>query len=211
MHRIAPPWHAPALLATCPTLLEIRELPKVVHDIEVADLREPCSHAWNYVSTVSPWIGKLKGKLTFHHLSPCSQTLLPMCLPLEQVARVECVRAQLKDTTQLSWRGRRPEPELLHQRRLLAGDELLKLAVELGELGVILDRVKRSMVAGITLVLPDVDCSIALSAVHQSHHISKVSTHQNYHNLPPRSSSCRPDAPCSPPYWPCVDTTRRRA
>ena len=79
---------------------------------------------------------------TFHHFSPCCQPFLPVRFPLEQIARMECVRAQLKDTAQLTGRRCRPEPKLLHERYLLVGDERLKLCVEGIELGVVLDSVK---------------------------------------------------------------------
>lgn len=68
------------------------------------------------------------------------------------------VRSQLEDTAELTWWRGRPETELLHERRLLAGDERLELGVEGWEVGVILDGVERGVVAGVALVLPDVDC-----------------------------------------------------
>lgn len=79
-----------------------------------------------------------------------------MVLPLEQVAGVEGVGPQLEDAAELARRGGGPEAELLHQAVALGADELLELAVELGELRVVLDGVEGLVVAGVALVLPDV-------------------------------------------------------
>lgn len=69
---------------------------------------------------------------------------------------MESVRTQLKDTAQLARSSGWPERELLHQRSLLGVDKRLELAVEFGELGMVLDIVQRLMVALVALVLPDV-------------------------------------------------------
>lgn len=76
---------------------------------------------------------------------------------------MECVSPQLKHASELSRRGGRPEAELLHEAGALRLDELLELAVEFSEFGVVRDRVERLVVAGVTLVLPDVDESIAVA------------------------------------------------
>lgn len=100
---------------------------------------------------------------TLHNLSPRREALLPVRLPLQQVTRMQRVGSQLKDTAELTrWRSR-PEAELLHEGRLLAGDERLELGVESRKVGVVLDRVERGVVAGVALVLPDVDCSSKVS------------------------------------------------
>lgn len=80
-----------------------------------------------------------------------------MRLPLEQVARVQSVGSQLEDAAKLPRRAGWPEAELLHQRSLLALDQLLQLLVELGELWVVLNAVQGRVVASVALVLPDVD------------------------------------------------------
>lgn len=98
------------------------------------------------------------GTHTFHDLPPCRETLLPVRLPLEQVSRVQSVAPELEDAAELAGRGGGPEAEFLHQARALGVDEGLELAVELGELGVVLDAVDGGVVAGVALVLPDVDC-----------------------------------------------------
>ena len=51
----------------------------------------------------------------------------------------------------------------MHETGALRLDELLQLAVEFGEFGVVRDRIERLVVAGVTLVLPDVDESIAVT------------------------------------------------
>lgn len=91
-----------------------------------------------------------------------------MRLPLQQVARVQRVAPQLEDTAQLP-RGRSgPEAELLHQTCPLTNNQLLQFAIELGELGVVLDVVDRLVVAGVTLVLPDVDCRTSVWFINES-------------------------------------------
>ena len=100
---------------------------------------------------------------TFHDLLPRLQALTPVVLPLEQIARMECVSPQLKHTSKLSRRSSRPEAELLHEAGALRLDELLQLAVEFGKFRVVRDRIERLVVAGVTLVLPDVDESIAVA------------------------------------------------
>lgn len=74
---------------------------------------------------------------TFHNLLPRLQALTPVVLPLEQIARMQCVSPQLKHASELSRRGGRPEAELLHEAGALRLDELLELAVELGKFGVV--------------------------------------------------------------------------
>jgi len=86
-----------------------------------------------------------------------------MVLPLEQIARMERVSPQFKHASELSRRGGWPEAELLHEAGLLRLDKLLELAVEFGELGVLLDLVERLMVAVVALVLPDVDEGVAVA------------------------------------------------
>lgn len=99
----------------------------------------------------------------FHDLLPRLQALTPVVLPLEQIARVKCVSPQLEHASELSRRGGRPEAELLHETGALRLDELLKLVVELGEVGVALNCVERLVVAGVALVLPDVDEGVAVT------------------------------------------------
>lgn len=86
-----------------------------------------------------------------------------MVLPLEQIARVQCVSPQLEHTSQLSRRGGRPEAELLHEAGALRLDEFLELVIEFGEFGVVLNIVERLVVARVALVFPDVDESVAVT------------------------------------------------
>lgn len=51
----------------------------------------------------------------------------------------------------------------MHEAGALRLDEFLELAVEFCELRVVRDRVERLVVAGVALVLPDVDESIAVA------------------------------------------------
>lgn len=139
VHRVGPALYAPALLTANLALLEVGKLPQVVHRVEVANLHKPRAHA-------------------LHDLAPRLEPAPPVRLPLEQVAGVQRVRAQLKEAAEVA-RGRGgPEAELLHQRAVLVADERAQLLVELGVLGVVRDGVERGVVALVALVLPDVDC-----------------------------------------------------
>jgi len=69
MHRITPPLHAPALLSPDLALLQIRELPEMVHGIQLADLHEPRTD-------------------TFHYFSSGAETTTPVCFPFKEIAGV---------------------------------------------------------------------------------------------------------------------------
>lgn len=144
VHRLAPARHTPALLSARTSFFEIGELPQVVDGVEVSDLHEPGTH-------------------TLHDFFPGTQTSAPVCLPFQEVARVQGVGTELKDTAKLARSSRGPEGEFLHQRRLLRVDQRLELAVEFGEVGVVLNGVERSVVSFVTLVLPDVNCDRPIS------------------------------------------------
>jgi hypothetical protein len=75
---------------------------------------------------------------------------------------VQRVRAQLEEAAQLARRRRRPEAELLHERRALAADQAAQLLVEVGELRVARDGVERGVEALVALVFPDVDYKYVL-------------------------------------------------
>ena len=139
MHRIGPALDAPALLAANLALLEVGKLPQVVYRIEVTDLDEPGADA-------------------LHDLPSGLETPAPVRLPLEEVSRVQRVRAELEQTAELAGRRGGPEAELLHQRAVLPADQAPKLAIKLGELGVLCDGVERGVVALVALVFPDMDC-----------------------------------------------------
>src|SRR3954469_11117586 len=61
---ISPALNTPTLLSSSLSLLQIRELPKMVHCVQISNLYKPCSHS-------------------FHSFSACLKTTSPMCLPLE--------------------------------------------------------------------------------------------------------------------------------
>jgi hypothetical protein len=133
---------------------------------------------------------------TLHDLLPRLQALTPVVFPLKQVTRVQRISPQLKHTAELSWRCRRPEAEFLHKTCALRFDELLQLVVELGKLGVVLDRVKGLVVAGVALVFPDVHKGVAVAhfstpGANEVHLGRKVSSLKTAY-LP----AC-PDIPCS--------------
>lgn len=138
MDRLGPPLDTPTLLPTDLALLEVGELPEMMDCVKVADLHEPSTHA-------------------LHDLASGLEAPTPVCLPLEQVAWVQCVRSELKETTELAWRGRRPEGKLLHERRVFRLDQAPKLAVEGGIFWMFRDGVHGGMVALVALVFPDVD------------------------------------------------------
>jgi hypothetical protein len=87
------------------------------------------------ISMIEKW--QLTSSYAFHDLLPRLQALTPVVLPLEQIARMECVSPQLKHASQLSRRGGRPEAELLHEAGALRFDKFLELAVEFCEFGVV--------------------------------------------------------------------------
>lgn len=70
---------------------------------------------------------------------------------------MECVRTEFEEPTQLAGGGGWPEAELLHQRRFLPFDQRPKLAVKVGEFGVLRDGIQGAVVSTVSLVLPDVD------------------------------------------------------
>lgn len=139
MYSVAPALDLPALLAATAALLQVCELPQVVDSVKVTNLDKP-------------------GTDTFHDLTAGLKASSPMCLPLEQVARVQCVGAQFKDAAQGSWRCCWPERELLHKRNVLGVDQALQFVVELRELRVVGDVVSRLVVTLVLLVFPNVDC-----------------------------------------------------
>ena len=95
MDRLAPAGYAPALLAAGAAFFEVGELPEVVDDIEVADLNKPCADACGLLGNCSIWTVLAEIRFldvrTFHDFPASLKTLLPVRLPLEQVARVQCV------------------------------------------------------------------------------------------------------------------------
>lgn len=100
---------------------------------------------------------------SLHDLPSRLQALTPVVLPLKKVTRVQSVRPQFKHTAEFPRRRGGPKAELLHQAGALRVDELLELAVEFGELWVVLDGIERLVVAGVTLVLPDVAEGVAVA------------------------------------------------
>lgn len=83
MHCLAPPGHAPALLAPCSSLLQVGELPEVVNHVQVAVIERLVRlAAEKRVSRVLPDLHEPSAN-TFHDLSACRKALLPVCLPLE--------------------------------------------------------------------------------------------------------------------------------
>lgn len=139
MNGFAPSLDAPALLTANLALLEVGKLPKVVHGVEVADLHEPGTYA-------------------LHDFATGLEASPPVGLPLEEVARMECIRPELKDTAELSGRSGRPEGEFLHERSVLILDQAAELLIKFGVFGVRGNQVPRLVVSLVSLVLPDVDC-----------------------------------------------------
>lgn len=110
---LAPSWYAPALLSPGAALLEVGELPQVVDFVESSYLNEPCCgnvSTRELASHVEPHTSH-----SLHDFSSSSQTLLPVRLPFQEVARVQSVGSKLKDATQLSRRRSWPEAEFLHE------------------------------------------------------------------------------------------------
>ena len=110
----------------------------MMHRVQVPNLYEPCPYS-------------------LHHLSACLQAFPPMRFPFQEVARVQGVGAELKETAEGTGWCRWPEGELLHQGRLFRGDEFLKLLIEGGEVGMGGNRMEGGVVSLVALVLPDVN------------------------------------------------------
>ena len=118
VNGLGPALDAPRLLPTGLPLFQVRKLPQVVHGVQITNLHEPCTH-------------------TFHHLAAGLETVAPVALPFKEVPGVKSVRSELEETTKTAGRSRGPEGEFLHQRRLLALDERLQLAIEFGKFWVL--------------------------------------------------------------------------
>jgi hypothetical protein len=103
------------------------------------------------------------GAHTFHDLLSGTETSAPVSLPLQEVARVQGVRTELKDSTKLARSSCGPEGELLHQRCLFRVDQGLELAIKLREVRVVLNGVQRCVITFVALVLPDVNCEFSIS------------------------------------------------
>lgn len=138
VHRIPPSFNPPAHLPSRLSLLQIRELPQMMHCVQIPNLYEPCTDS-------------------LHHFSSCLQSLPPVGFPFQEIAWVQGVGAKFEKTAEgARWCGG-PEGELLHQRCLFRSDELFETLVEGGEVGMGGNRVKGGVVALVALVFPDVD------------------------------------------------------
>lgn len=69
VHCLAPAFYAPALFATDLAFLQVGELPQMVYCVQITNLDKPSTH-------------------TLHDFPPGLQATSPMCLPLEQIARM---------------------------------------------------------------------------------------------------------------------------
>lgn len=141
---VAPALDGPALLTSLAAFLKVGKLPEVVDSVEIANLDEPGANA-------------------LHNFTTSLEATAPVRLPLEQVARMQRVRSELKNTAELSGRSCGPERKLLHQRNVLTVNERVELAVKLGKAGIVRDGVSRVVVALVFLVFPDVNCDLLVS------------------------------------------------
>ena len=139
MHRLSPTLNLPRLLPTHPAFLQIGKLPQMVHGIQIPDLGEPRADP-------------------FHDLPPRCQTATPVRFPLEQISRLESVRAQFKDPAETSGWGGGPKGKLLHQGGVFAVDERFDLSVVLREIGHLRDVVQRFVVSVVSLIFPYMNC-----------------------------------------------------
>ena len=72
---------------------------------------------------------------------------------------MQSVGAKLEEATKFSRRCGWPEGEFLHEGRLFVGYQLFEVGIECRKFRVGSDGVERCMVAVISLILPNVDCS----------------------------------------------------
>ena len=160
MDSVAPALDGPALLATVSALFEVCELPKVVNGVEIANLDKPRTNS-------------------LHDLTTGLEAASPVSLPFKEVSRMQSVGTQLKDASELSWWGGRPEGKFLHQGNVLGVDESVELLVELVEFRSAGNGMSRLVVSFVFLVLPDVNCrlhvSISLTPVAANANLPKVS------------------------------------
>ena len=73
---------------------------------------------------------------------------------------MQCVRAQFKDSAEMTWRRGGPEGEFLHERAFFAAYQFFEFAVEGREVWVLLNGVERGMVALVSLIFPYMDCPV---------------------------------------------------
>jgi hypothetical protein len=84
VNSISPSWNLPTALTAELALLQVGKLPEMMDNVQISYLNEPSAN-------------------TFHDFSTSLESLAPMRLPLEKIARVQSVRAKLKETSQLTW------------------------------------------------------------------------------------------------------------
>ena len=163
----------PALFAGNLPLPQVMELPEVVNTIQRPYLCEPCTDS-------------------LHDLTPSGNARTPMRFPFKKISRMKDIRTELKDSTEVARRCGRPERELLHQVGATAFQEFRKLLLEfLVDRG--LEAVERAMIAGVSLVLPDVNFKqLVLPCFKMEGRLA----HQRYPDRQPQSSSCPPDGTC---------------
>ena len=195
MHCFGPSFNAPRLLSSDLALFQIRELPKMVDSVQVANLNEPSSH-------------------TFHHFPACLEAASPMCLPLQQISRVKSVGSKFKKSSQTAGWSCWPERELLHQRRSLALDQALQLPIEFGEFWMAGNLMERGVVSFVPLVFPDVNCKWSEPKLEMKKGMKDKgcmlnSRYQKCHCPPLGCASCQPGSPGFLPSRPCGDTTGR--
>lgn len=98
------------------------------------------------------------GSDAFHDFPTCLQPPAPVSFPLKQVARVQGVGSQFEQAAKLAGRCCWPERKLLHKRGAFRVDERFQLMIKFGEFRVVLNSIKRRVIALVSLVLPDMDC-----------------------------------------------------
>jgi hypothetical protein len=138
VHGISPALDTPALLSPNFPLLQVGKLPEVVNGVQLSDLHEPSSN-------------------TLHDFTSRFETPAPVRLPFQQISWVQCVRAQLKNTTKLTGSRSWPEREFLHEGGSLGRYEGLEFGIKSRKVGLLGDGVKGGVISVVALVLPNVN------------------------------------------------------
>lgn len=138
--RLTPRGHLPSSIPSLLSLLQTGVMPDVEDGVKPTDLGEP-------------------GTDGFCELTTSFQTLSPMRLPFQQLARLQMVSPQLVDATLLLGLSCRPEGKLLTEPIGSMLDQGADRCVEVVTEGGRVQGCFAGIVACIAVVLPDVICS----------------------------------------------------
>lgn len=177
-YSVVPRVYLPRCVAGLFPLLKGGVVPDVEHGVQAADLCEPRADG----------LGVAPARL---------EALAPVLLPLEELARLEVVGAQLVDAARLLRVRRRPKSKLLAQPVGAALEEGPQRSVEVGAQRRLVQRSDARVVASVPVVLPDVVCvggggeiSVCVSVCSETPLIPSAPAHRMSRGLRRRLPSC---------------------